>query len=134
MLFLLKAGADAESVDDVGLTPVFYALRLLLLEPFKILGKTGCVLNSFVNRYDSTPNTTGTRSSLEYTMISVPFKRHQWYRDDAFIDVAGAKADAIIRLVAERHRRLRAFTQTLLDAQAALRLRLSTETFLYYRA
>ena len=45
MLCLLNASADVEPVDDVGFTPIFHASTLLLLEPFRSLSETDCVLN-----------------------------------------------------------------------------------------
>lgn len=53
MLCLLNASAGVEAVDDIGFTPNFHASKLLLLEPFRILGETDCVLSRFYNPYNS---------------------------------------------------------------------------------
>ena len=102
MLYLLNADSDVDAVDDVGVTAIFHASKLLLLEPFKINGETACVPNRFSNRYNSISLGKETRSPLEHTIEVVAFKQHQFHRDDASIDDAEPMVDATIRLVAER--------------------------------
>ncbi len=124
---LLDAGANVDAADCFGLTPIFYAAKLFLPEPFSILSKTQCELRSFTSRYSHRPE-----FLLQYLL---------WWSGDTYRwrhrlskDKAEAILDAAIRLLAERRRMLEALVRISLDAKATQRLRLSSETVLDHKA
>ncbi|KAI9720839.1 MAG: hypothetical protein M1812_002678 [Candelaria pacifica] len=132
MQLLLKAGAAVNAIDNFGSTPIFYAARLSLQEPFDILAEKDSVLNT---SSDSLPPRVHSVLSETIRVEVVDFERYSFfYRSDASTKDAEAIVDAIIRLVAKRRRTLESLVRTFLGARAAKRLKLSSEAVIDHKA
>ncbi|KAI9703670.1 MAG: hypothetical protein M1836_007440 [Candelina mexicana] len=126
MRLLLEAGCNVNPIDDLGLTPSYYAAQLILQKPFNILGERECVLNSFQN---SNPYIIPeTRSILELMIYQEGAWQYFDYTGGLSRQDFEAMVDAIIGLVVKRRRMLESRARISLNAQEIKRLRLSSES------
>ena len=123
MQLLLEADSLVDATDNQGDTPIIYAAKLLLQEPFNILAEKQCVLHRFPGY-----------SILEDLMITEFYGSYNRVRRDATRRDMEAMVDATIRLVAERRKILETLVRTSLDPQVAKRLRISPEAVLDHNA
>ena len=130
MRLLLAAGAAVDAVDAFGYSPVIYAAKHVLLEPIKFLAEADCALHGFPPRYGR--NYFG--SLLEESIHTESWPIYELHRPGASKEEAAEIVDTMIRLVAQRRRKLAALARTFLEDHLVSQLQLSHEKVLDYKA
>ena len=128
MRLLLDAGAAVDAADIFGFSPVVYAAKRVLLEPIKILDEADCALHLFPIPYGRY-----FRPLLEDIMIGESWEHYKMNHPGASEDDAAEIVDTIIKLVAQRCRKLAALARAFLDDHLLSQLQLSPEKVLDHK-
>ena len=134
--YLLEAGANVDAMDHRGLTPIFYAASLALHESMNVLAEKNCVLytitksllESVVQAEKDCVLYTSTKSLLESVVQRV--REYRSFDPKAPKKEVQVVLTTVIKLVAERRRKLEVLARTFLDAKSVQSLRLSPEAVL----
>lgn len=129
---LLEAGANVDTVDICGYTPITYAAVLCLHESFRILAGTQCGLH--FSRILPVGTTLPRTSLLQHVTEMIFRQDYGRHKSEALKKEAEMILYTLIRLVVERRRKLEALIRTSLDAKAVEKFGFSTGSVLDRKA